>query len=240
MSLINQALRKAQHDRNPGSAQPETPQDGSAPEHGHTAGMHQPAPHQAPNTGLIISVAAGFALLIGLVIGLAFIVLQKNNSPQQLTTSNQQPATNNQQPQQPTTNNQQPQKPTTTNNQQLTTSQLIPSQQDLLEELRIVRAAAEAKAAEEAATAQAEAKAKKEADTTITVATHSQAIVDWLSEATFSGVRLSSKGNKVLINGKAYKVGEVIHYGLNIRVKVIEENRILITDPMGKTYMKRL
>lgn len=67
------------------------------------------------------------------------------------------------------------------------------------------------------------------------------AVIDWLSQARVSGVRLSpEKENRVLLNNRAYEPGEIVHSGLDIKVLVIQESRILFVDGNGKKYVKRL
>jgi len=103
-----------------------------------------------------------------------------------------------------------------------------PERPGILEDLQLAREAAEAKAqAELAATIQAGIRAD-------------QGIEDWLAQAKVTGVRLSELGNKVLINNDAYAVGEIVNYGLGLKVLVIQENRILFVDANGNRYMKRL
>ncbi len=220
MSLINQALRKAQHQRTPNRS-------ATAADH---ASAPQPNHHQNSSTskpGLVIGLAAGIALLIGLVAGLTIVVLRKDPAPavQQATL----PVA----PINPVT-------PTATQTQPLITPAPLPAatqsiEQDkpsVLHELRLAREAAEAKVATEAAAAQ------KAAATAI--AKPSQDIIQWLGQAKVSGVRISASGSKVILNNKAYSVGETVNFGLGLKVLIIQEKRLLFIDPNGKKYMKQL
>jgi hypothetical protein len=105
----------------------------------------------------------------------------------------------------------------------------------IIEELRRARAASEAAAAAQAEAAAVEAGAAAEAANLL-----SEEIIQWLSRATVSGVRLSERENRVLLNGRAYTEGEFVNYTLGLKVLVIQETRILFVDPNDKKYMKRL
>jgi membrane protein involved in colicin uptake len=99
------------------------------------------------------------------------------------------------------------------------------------------QALAAAKAAEERAKAAAQA---AELAAARAAAKPSQDIIEWLGNATLSGVRISETSSKLILNGKAYSPGEYVNFSLGIKVMVIQENRVLFTDNMGKKYMKRL
>ena len=228
MSLINQALRKAQQDRTP----KRMPQPGEAP---------QPSVGPMPNTGIkpgmIIGVLVALAILIGTIAGLVVVIFQKDNSsavatspaPTEPVISALEPASPSPSP----TSLPQPQPaanpaPTTP---PIPAAENLPDQ-NVLEELRLAREAAEAKAAEEAAAAQRAAE--------IAAAAPNQAVIDWLSEAKVTGVRMSGDNSKAVINNKAYAVGELVHYSLGLKLIVIQESRLLFEDANGKRYMKRL
>ena len=202
MSLINQALRKAQHQRTP--SRPATAAD-------HASASHPKYTGNFNKSGLLIGLVAGIALLIGLVAGLTIVVLRKDPAPvaQQAATL---PA---------------PAKqisPATPIIQPLAAPTPAPTQpleQDspsVLNDLRLARVAAEAKAA----------------------AKPSQDIIQWLGKSKISGVRLSTSGNKVILNNNAYLVGETVNVGLGLKVLIIQEKRILFIDPNGKKYLKQL
>ena len=230
MSLINQALRKAQRDRTPNRMAP--PSENSAmPDQVRTAG-------NGMNTNLVIGLVAGFASLIGLVVGLMFVVLQKDPAPvphpapSVAVTQAPQPATV---PAQPLA--------------APTTPALIPApaptapvateSPSLLEELRIAREAAEAKAAAEAAEAR-KVEAAALAAKAKAAAGPSKDIIKWLETATISGVRLSESGSKVILNNKSYAVGDIVNFGLGLKVLIIQQQRVLFIDANGKKYLKQL
>jgi hypothetical protein len=236
MSLINQALRKAQQDRNPKRMTP-SGEPSAGPAHQMSASSSGMKP------GILIGLIAAVALLIGLVAGLTVVILK--DSP---------PA-----PAQPQTQALQalapapsvataPAPPTITPTQTAAVAPSIPSViapqaaaptqasapsgNSVLDQLRVAREAAEAKAAEEAAIA-AEAKRIAELDP-------NQDVIDWLSDAKVTGVRLSGDDSKAIINNKAYTKDELVHYSLGIKLVVIQETRLLFEDANGKRYMKRL
>lgn len=242
MSLINQALRKAQRDRtparmaDPGSTGPSTTAPLSA------SGM---------KPGLVIGLVVAVAVLLGLVAGLSMVLL-KSNDPAPV--AQQAPATPEESPSQDTAASP-PTEPAAATPEAL--EPLTPPIESaanfpgsaggrtspVVEELRKAREAAEAKASAEAEAAQAEAAAEAKAAEEAAAraaAKPSQDIIEWLSRAQISGVRLSSTESKVILNGDAYAVGEYVNYALGLKVMVIQEERVLFIDENGKKYMKRL
>ena len=223
MSLINQALRKAQQQRTP--SRPATAAD-------HASASPTNYRGNSNQSGLLIGLVAGIALLIGLVAGLTIVVLRKDPAPvtQQAATlpapvKQIAPATPVIQPLAP---------PTPAPTQPL--EQGSPS---VLNDLRLARMAAEAKAAADATSAK-QVEAAKQLAATKAAAKPSQEIIQWLGKSKISGVRLSTSGNKVILNNKAYSVGETVNLGLGLKVLIIQEKRILFIDPNGKKYLKQL
>jgi F0F1-type ATP synthase assembly protein I len=234
MSLINQALRKAQRDRTP-NRMAEPGADGGST-HAATGGSGM-------KPGLVIGLVVVVALLLGLVAGLSIVLLkvgepaavaqQASPSPEKVAATEPAPA--------PSAPNEtgattpepiEPQKTSSTETAALERGSKVP----LVEELRKAREAAEAKAAAEAQAAReaAEAAAAKAA------AEPSQEIIDWLSRAKITGVKLSSAESKVILNGEPYAVGEYVNYALGLKVMVVQEKRVLFVDDNGKKYLKRI
>lgn len=232
MSLINQALRKAQHQRTP--SRPATAADhASAPPSSYTANTSNP--------GLLIGLVAGIALLIGLVAGLTIVVLRKDPVPvaqQAILPAAPAVQTEPAAPIPPTA-------PITPPTQPLVapapaaTQAIDQDNPSVLNELRLARQAAETKAAADTAAAQ-KAEAAALAAAAKAAAKPSQDIIKWLSQAKVSGVRLSGKGSKVILNNKAYSVGETVNFGLGLKVLIIQEKRILFIDANGKKYLKQI
>ena len=223
MSLINQALRKAQQQRTP--SRPATAAD-------HASASPTNYRGNSNQSGLLIGLVAGIALLIGLVAGLTIVVLRIDPAPvtQQAATlpapvKQIAPATPVIQPLAP---------PTPAPTQPL--EQGSPS---VLNDLRLARVAAEAKAAADATSAK-QVEAAKQLAVTKAAAKPSQDIIQWLGKSKISGVRLSTSGNKVILNNKAYSVGETVNLGLGLKVLIIQEKRILFIDPNGKKYLKQV
>ena len=223
MSLINQALRKAQQQRTP--SRPATAAD-------HASASPTNYRGNSNQSGLLIGLVAGIALLIGLVAGLTIVVLRIDPAPvtQQAATlpapvKQIAPATPVIQPLAP---------PTPAPTQPL--EQGSPS---VLNDLRLARVAAEAKAAADATSAR-QVEAAKQLAATKAAAKPSQDIIQWLGKSKISGVRLSTSGNKVILNNKAYSVGETVNLGLGLKVLIIQEKRILFIDPNGKKYLKQV
>ncbi|MEZ7842520.1 MAG: hypothetical protein QMB33_00380 [Opitutales bacterium] len=223
MSLINQALRKAQQQRTPSRT-------ATAADHASASPTNYRG--NSNQSGLLIGLVAGIALLIGLVAGLTIVVLRIDPAPvtQQAATlpapvKQIAPATPVIQPLAP---------PTPAPTQPL--EQGSPS---VLNDLRLARVAAEAKAAADATSAK-QVEAAKQLAATKAAAKPSQDIIQWLGKSKISGVRLSTSGNKVILNNKAYSVGETVNLGLGLKVLIIQEKRILFIDPNGKKYLKQV
>lgn len=236
MSLINQALKKAQRDRSPTSL---TSGDG-------ISGNQTPPPpaggmmgHSAPqpggfNLGLIIGLAVAFAVLIGLVAGLVVVLIKKETTSEQTAVTQAAPTLS------PVQNSAlpAPEPSAPTIQPQSTRTDFIGlqknSQPSPLEELRTAREAAEAKALAEAeAASQAEEEAKIKA-----AIQPKPEIIEWLSTARINGVKLAGADSKVILNGKAFGIGETVNYNLKVKVLVVQEKRILFVDDNGTKYMK--
>ena len=238
MSLINQALRKAQRDRTPNRM---TEAGASTPAQVAAAGANGMKP------GLVIGLVITVALLVGLVAGLS-LVLFSGTEPAPATVAQQQeivPPTPAAASPAATSPAVEPAKPTPAPapapvepiaQQTAPAQEALPLQREtnppVVEELRKAREAAETKAA-------AEAKAAEEA-TARAAAKPSQDIIDWLARAVISGVKLSDAESKVILNGDSYAVGEYVNFGLGLKVLIIQEKRVLFIDENEKKYMKRL
>lgn len=249
MSLINQALRKAQRDRTPNRMAEPGSGEFSAAARASGSGM---------KPGLVIGLVVAVALLLGLVAGLSVVLLKGNDAAPlaQQSANDKAPVQENASTPPP------PPEPAATRSNTLepiappveppTTSPALKRERTtpVVEELRKAREAAEAKAAADAKAAQAEAEAKAKAAKAEAKAAEeaaaraaakpSQDIIDWLSRAQISGVKISTTESKVILNGKSYAVGEYVNYNLGLKVMIIQEERILFVDANGKKYMKRL
>jgi hypothetical protein len=229
MSLINQALRKAQHQRS--HARPATAADhANASQPNYTGNSNK--------SGLLIGLVAGIALLVGLVAGLTIVVLRKDPVPiDQQARIVATPATI---AANATTATEPTLQPLAAASPAPTLAQpLDPGSPSVLHELRLARVAAEAKAAVDA-TAAKQAEVARQLAAAKAAAKPSQDIIQWLGKSKISGVRLSASGNKVILNNKAYSVGETVNLELGLKVLIIQEKRLLFIDANGKKYMKPL
>jgi len=245
MSLINQALRKAQRDRTPNRMSDSGP--GATPPAAAAGG-------NGMKPGLVIGLIIAVAILLGLVAGLSMVLLKGGDSPsmaqQAAPTPGKAPAEKPEtapSPPSPESAEATPgaTEPITAQINSSTESTALEREAGvpLVEELRKAREAAESKAAAEAKAALAEANAAKEAAEKAAAraaAEPSQEIIDWLSRAQISGVKLSATESKVILNGKSYAVGEYVNDALGLRIMIIQEKRILFVDKNGKKYMKRI
>ncbi len=264
MSLINQALKKAQNDRS--NARPEAENPSSPPliAPNNQAPMQQ-RPSSGISPGLIIGLVIGlFVVVAALLILVIVLVLRPTNSSPKLAETSTPIISEQLTPKQTPISQDQ--------NQQQSAESRQKAETNLAEQLKVARETAEAKAKAEAkvlvetkalaeiaaqkekaeAEALAAAEVKREEEAKLKAFTemkaaeeaaknkHNPEIVQWLGGATINGVRLSASGSKVLINGKAYSVGDHAHYGLGIKVMVIEENRVLFIDKNGKRYVKQI
>jgi len=243
MSLINQALRKAQRDRTPNRMAQPGEQSPVAYASSAASGM---------SPALVISLVIAVALLIGLVVGLSVVIFKGDSTPpQQVATTP--PATP-----EPGGSSQTATPPaiSTTVGPQITqpetTAPVVEARVEsgVVGELRKAREAAEAEVAARAkAAAEKEAaEAEKEAAEAIVAekaaaraaAQPSEDIITWLGSAKLSGVKISETESKVILNGRPYAVGEYVNFKLGLKIMIIQEERVLFVDNNGKKYMKRL
>jgi hypothetical protein len=225
MSLINQALRKAQQDRTP--KRMATSQTADSPA----------TPTGGIQIGLTIGGIAAFAILIGLVVGLTVVIFQKDRPPsdQLIADTTPMPANSLRD-----LESEAPTKATITPKQPIIAKQVVNSpipveatQENILDQLRLAREEAEAQATTDAAAA---AEAQRIANLA-----PDEKIVEWLSNSKVTGVRMSTSGNsKAIINNEAYGEGEAVNYSMGLKLIVIQETRLLFEDANGKRYMKRL
>ncbi len=231
MSLINQALRKAQRDRSG-----EQTCASASSNHSMKSDAHQIATtNKSLKPGLIIGAGIIFATLISLVVGLAIIVLNQKTQPTKESPTSSTPETVPQTLAQMTQLT--PLSPTET---QIETTKQIETikttrPSDTIEALRLARKAAEAKAltSAEAARQAAGGEATQEVKP-------NPEIIRWLERSAITGVRLSGSGNKVLLNGHSFSVDECVNYKFNLKVMVIREKLVLFVDESGTKYLKRL
>lgn len=255
MSLINQALRKAQNDRTPGHRPPANAGPAGA------GSSMAPPPRSGMSPGLVVGLIVVVALLIGIIAGLSVVLLKDDPAPVEIT---EQPAVAPLEPiatpapapapAQPAPSVASPVVAATTQPAATPAPITAPApppvaapaptpEPSVLDQLRVAREAAEAKAAEEKArriAAEAEnARLAAEAARKAAIKP-SQDIISWLSGTKISGVRLSETGSKAILNGKAYAVGETVNFKLGLKVLLIQEQRVLFIDGNGKKYLKRL
>ncbi len=228
MSLINQALRKAQRDRTPNRM----PQPGDPPPAAYATNA---ASGLKPT--LVIGLVLTVAVLIGLVVGLSIAVF-KDDVPAEpaapapvASAPEETPAAAPPTPE-PVVQQAAPIEPQTPPSAAPSVAQEAPPAPSVVEELRKVREAAEAAAV-------AKAKAAEEAAARA-AAKPSEDIIEWLGLAKIAGVKISDTESKVILNGEAYAVGEYVNFKLGLKVMIIQEQRVLFVDNNGKKYMKRL
>lgn len=249
MSLINQALRKAQRDRSPDRM----PEPGAQ-----TPAQVAQASANGMRPGLVMGLVIALAVLVGLVAGLSILLFRGTPEATSAAAPEVQPSSI--RTEGPSTTNEavaaasQPQTP----GQAMIEEPLAPVAQSVkepepaferestspvVEELRRAREAAEAKAREEALLAQAKLEAEQKAAEEAAAraaAKPSQEIIDWLARAKISGVKLSDSESKVILNGNSYAVGEYVNYALGLKVMIIQQTRVLFVDNNGKKYLKKL
>lgn len=198
MSLINQALRKVQSERSANK---------------NTLGSDSPsAPYvyQKNNkTIILIGLSVSIVVLIGLVAGLAFLLLFKSSEPTIVEVSNSE-----------------------TLSSADTTVELSsgPETKPLGTTLPLMTPDSQEKPLEEETSVINEPEAL--------MAKPDQKIIQWLAESNVSGMRISRKGSKVILNNKAYTVGEIVNFDFELKLLQIEENKLLFVDPDGAEYTK--
>ena len=225
MSLINQALKKAQHDRS-------TPPANSPVPGGGAADYRAPQPAVSRKNGLL-AIMAGFAVLIGLVAGLTVLLLAREETPQTAPVTAAPPA-------EPIPAAATPAVTTKAPTATTTAATPAPATQQTLAGLAAARAAAEAAVAEQQASERAAQAASKEAARKAAAGPDPK-LIDWLTKVKLNGVRIADNGeSKVLLNNEAFGIGDTVNYVLGLKVLVIQEQRVLFVDPNGQKYLKRL
>ncbi|MEM7790371.1 MAG: hypothetical protein AAF546_03125 [Verrucomicrobiota bacterium] len=222
MSLINQALRKAQRDRTP-NRMPSV-----NAEAGMSSGYAAP-PKRGP--GLVIGLVVGIAVLVGVVAGLTVLLLQKEPATA-MAQSESAPALTKEPilPPQSAPAPSAPEPAAGANTSPIETSPLLTPNQSIepsapTNAILAQMGAARENVQEKIEAAEIKANLKSSPD-----------VLQWLSTAQVAGVRLSAKGNKAIINGNTYKAGDTIDYGLEIKVVSIAQNLIMISDGNSKEY----
>ena len=210
MSLINEALRKAQNQRN------------QAPGLGDGADMsHQPVnPVNPPSRlGLMIGLSIFIIILLGLVAGLSFLVISEYEL---------QPA------QQPVPPNPQSQMPQTTS-----TTETASIKAAANEVADVVPESANAMPTAPEAQPPASRKQLPEViEGPVAKPGPIKEIADWVEQCTISGVRITSSKSKVILNNKGYSPNEVINDNLGLKILKIEPDRIRFIDSNGAEYIK--
>ncbi len=223
MSLINQALRKAQRERAHNRM--------SEPAAATTAPVAAPS---GMSPSLIIGLVVAVAVLLALVVSLSVMLLNKTHSPStaqshpadaQSVGGLSSPATATTEETTATTSEGERIAPIVA--QSKSTSPLDrETTTTVAEKLSRASAATETQATNEPA-AQAAAQANQE-------------IIDWLTHARISEVKISADESRVIINGESYTAGEHVNLPLGLKVIIIEERRVLFIDGNGKKYLKRI
>lgn len=222
MSLINQALKKAQNDR------------GGAPV-ALTQQVHQRTHRpQKNNTPLMLGLVALFAVLIGLVAGLSILVFgQQDSAPQQPAVQqagaapSTAPAAVNPEPRQ------QP-KP-----QPIETAAAPTTPPVELNELQTARENAERDLQEKQAADAAATLARQQAEAKASSEEQANAIRIWLNEARINGIKLKGSSPKVVLNSKAYTIDDNVNFELGLSVRDIQRNLVIFVDEAGNEYTKR-
>lgn len=233
MSLINQALRKAQRDRTP-NRMPQPGEQSPAAYASTTAAGMSPA--------LVIGLVIAVAVLVGLVVGLSVVIFKGDSTQTAAAETSAAPAVAATVTAEPPA----PAAPTTATPPATPIKAEAPTSPEKTELAKVEEKAApsvvdELRKAREAAKAQAAAEAKAAEEAAARAAAKpSEDIIQWLGTAKISGVKLSEAGDKVILNGKSYSVGEYVNFKLGLKVLIIQESRVLFVDRNGKKYMKRL
>lgn len=63
-------------------------------------------------------------------------------------------------------------------------------------------------------------------------------VQNFIDRLRVSGVRISSRGSKVILNDRLFSVGEVVDPTLDLKLVKIEEGVLTFTDSSGKNYLK--
>lgn len=203
MSLINQALRKVQSERSANK---------------NTLGSNSPsAPYAYQNnnkTVILIGLSVCIVVLIGLVAGLAFMLLFKTSEPTTVEVSDSAAL---------------PETPPSTD----TTVELSSGP-----EMKPLETPPPPPPPAQTITLDSQEEAPVVNEPEAPIAKPDQQIAQWLAESSVSGMRISKKSSKVILNNKAFTVGEIVNFDFELKLLRIEENKLLFVDPDGVEYTK--
>jgi len=218
MSLINEALRKAQNQRK------------QAPGLGDETHMgHQPANYADPPNrfGLMVVLGLCSIILLGFVVGLTIVVMSKY-APKTV-----------QQPTPPKTEN----LPAPQTTSPMETARI---DQTFIQPVEPLPESASTIAPE--ATPQIPKNVEVPLDKTIAETIEApapepepmpnQEISKWLEQSKISGVRITRSSSKVILNNKAFVKGDHVNLSLGLSVLEIEPERIIFIDANGVEYLK--
>ena len=235
MSLINEALKKAQKDRgrNPAS-------------NVHSMGREAP-PTAPPAKGIrpdmLVGALLAFALLTGLFAGLTILFLKQEAKPDTAAQSTSEtliePATatasSRKASEVPTATVLSPDQPKVADGtEKLAGSEVANRSPEVIKPLLQPHQAATSKKLDVAALNDqvADDAAKSSLET-------NSGIIQWLEQSVITGIRLSESGNRVLLNGRSFRGGEYVHYAYKLKILTIQENRVIFADENGNKYLKR-
>lgn len=239
MSLINQALKKAQDSRGtPPHAASNIP---------HTSPNYTPPPAKS-KSALKLGLVAAFAVLIGLVAGLSVLLFGQQNTPADNIPANtadtapppaQVATTTTPAPPASAPETATPQ-PTTTANTAPRAPHNQPAAQPVeLAELQSARILAENDLQTQQAQRAAQANAEQAAIAERAAIQRANEIRSWINTAKINGIKLTGSSPKVVINSKAYTIGDTLHFDLGLAIQSIEKDLIVIIDQFGHEYTKR-
>ena len=210
MSLINEALRKAQNQRQ------QAPGLGDDTNLGNQPINYAPQPGRL---GLMIGLSLFIIILVGLVAGLTLVIMSKD-----LSQSAQQPALSQSENTAP---------PETSVLETASIDQTTNSASDPRVELKEAAPLDSEPPATEALKQPIEITRKP-----IAKPEPNPEITAWLEQSTISGVRITSSSSKVILNNKAYMPDEIVNMALELKILEIEPERIRFIDANGAEYIK--
>ena len=74
----------------------------------------------------------------------------------------------------------------------------------------------------------------------VRIATGTANIIHFVTVFQTSTETKTGSRSKVILNNKAYSVGDTVNLRLGLKILIIQEKRLLFIDANGKKYMKQL
>ena len=218
MSLINNALKKAQRQRSEGAVSAPTP--GGAGHRPSRRGKAMPAQ-------ILLLIVAGACVVVALSVAATVYFLRDSNPTETVNSANAQSPVA---PAQTASKTQSTPAPTVTVS---TTATEAPAQAEP-EPIVLAQAAVESEPAPEVTVPQP----PEPEPLPVPIARPDVAVYTFIDQLQVMGVRFSGADSKVLMNDRVYRVNDLIDRTLGLRLTAVTQDRLTFVDANGASYTK--